>query len=100
MSDNQTIDVIVNPAPPTRGRYRAVKLDVNALRDSLHELVTSMAAALAKLDVAAGSFNVDEVKCTFEINAKGGFMLLGTGAEAGARGGIDVTFKRRTTITN
>lgn len=64
---------------------------------SAETLATSMQELKANLDevftsiVEVGDFELSEVKLGLEINAKGGFALIGT-AEAGAKGAITLTF--------
>ncbi len=66
-------------------------LDLERLRQSMAGLSES-ASTLFKDVKQVGGFRLKEVKLQVEINAQGGFALIGV-AKAGAKGAITLTFK-------
>jgi hypothetical protein len=45
-------------------------------------------------DKAKSQMQLEELKLSVEINSKGQVSLFGSGGEAGAKGGIELIFKR------
>lgn len=76
----------------TDGKKLKIKeLDVERLRESMAGLSES-ASAVFKDIRQVGGFRLKEVKLQVEVNAQGGFALVGV-AKAGAKGAITLTFK-------
>lgn len=68
-----------------------VEISVDRLRESLAKLTGNLSALLADLkDV--GGFELAEVQVAVELTAEGGVNLIGN-LTAGAKGGIQLTFK-------
>jgi len=93
-ADDETLEVIVRPAQ-VRGAGRVLQLRYDDLSRNLHAFVAGLRAVFKDLPVAPEGFSVDEIELHAEVDAKGKLSLLGTGGEAGARGGIKLVFRRK-----
>lgn len=51
-------------------------------------------AALASLAKVSGDYRLDEVKVKVELGVEGQITLLGSGASASGKAGLEMTFKR------
>lgn len=65
-------------------------LSTDRLTSSLMDIREGLDEVFASIN-AVGKFELNEVKLTLEVTAKGGFALIGS-VEAGARGGVTLTF--------
>jgi hypothetical protein len=95
---NDTILVSTALAPSARTRRGAggiTELKVEELATSINRFLSQMEAALAHTPQFVGDFQFDEFEIYADISAKGQLMLLGTGAEAGATGGLRFVFRKR-----
>jgi len=66
-------------------------LKTEALRHSLNTLSTQIAEVLQDMQTEFGEFKLSEVHLQVEVNAEGGFALIGT-AKAGTSRAITLTF--------
>jgi hypothetical protein len=74
---------------------RPVKTDT--LKDQVESFLSKMKAVMEKAPEAFGAFQLDTIEISAEVSAKGHVSLLGSGGEAGGKGGIKFTLKRNGT---
>lgn len=81
----------------------AVQVDAEKLEQEMSRflLVVDKVFTSAEQQTKAKSANksgmqLDEIELSVEINGEGQVKLLGSGTKAGAKGGIKLTFKRKT----
>ena len=77
---------ILSPEP------RTVAVDTSKLQASLEELTGQVSEILVNLP-KNGDLALKTVQVNVEINAEGGFSLIGS-AKAGIKGGLTLTFSR------
>ncbi len=95
-NDTILVSTALAPAGKTRGGAGRIKeLKVEELAASINRFLSQMEAALAHTPQSVGDFQFDEFEVYADISAKGQLMLLGTGAEAGATGGLRFVFRKK-----
>jgi hypothetical protein len=93
MSSRDTI--LVSTADATLVRGRAPKqLKVAALAENVNLFLTQIDGVLDKTPDEVGAFKLTEFTVSAEISAKGQLVLVGTGLEAAAKGGLTFKFER------
>jgi hypothetical protein len=92
--EQQTLDVIVQPAT-VRGAGRIKQLAYADLAENVTHFLDAVRSLFGTVESNDDRFNVDEIEVYAEIDARGKLALLGTGGEAGAKGGIKFVFRRR-----
>ena len=70
-------------------------LKVEVLAGNLNLFMNQMEGMLQDLPEKAGPFEFTEFKVSVEITGGGKFVLLGSGVEASATGGMTFTFTRK-----
>ncbi len=94
MSDKDTLTVATADATVTRGRFNLQELKIGELASSMSTFLAQIDQVLASTQDHVGQFQFDTLEVTAQISGKGQFVLLGVGGEAGATGGLKMTFKR------
>jgi hypothetical protein len=96
MSNQDTI--LVNTADATMTRKRSPReLQVDVLAENVHLFLTQIDSVLAKTpaEVGDGKFRFTEFTVSAEVSAQGKLVLMGSGVEAGATGGLTFKFERK-----
>ncbi|NJL62396.1 MAG: hypothetical protein HC903_11850 [Methylacidiphilales bacterium] len=91
--------------PNTKGVDNAVQVDAEKLEQEMSRflLVVDKVFTRAEQQTEAKSgkksgMQLDEIELSVEINGEGQVKLLGSGTKAGGKGGIKLTFRRKTEI--
>jgi hypothetical protein len=92
VSQNEIL--VVTGEGETRGWGSAKKLKVEELSVQVNLFLGQMNGILGSAPKKVGTFQFVEFEVYAEINAKGALALLGTGGEAGAKGGVKFVFRR------
>ena len=93
MSNNNTI--LVNTADTTITRGRGPReLEVEVLAENVNLFLTQVDVMLQKTPEDVGKFKLTEFTVSAEISANGKLVLMGTGVEAAAKGGLMFKFVR------
>ena len=74
-------------------RVKQTKIPVDRLRAELEGITDALSKTLTSA-VKVGDFELDEVTFQVEISASGKVSLLGTGAEIGTKGAVELKFVR------
>lgn len=69
------------------------KIGVEILKDHITSFVGSVNSLLSGIPAKEGTFKLNEIELTVEINAEGSIQLIG-GIKTGASGGITLRLKR------
>jgi hypothetical protein len=94
MSESDTILVQAVPAMTRRGAPKELKVEV--LAENVSIFMQQIDAMLAKApDEVGGKFKLAELTVTAEVSAKGALVLMGTGVETEAKGGLTFKFVRK-----
>jgi hypothetical protein len=91
---DNTIQVIAAESIRTRGLSGSTNIDVSVLADNFKRFLQQVERILEQTPAVLGEFRFDQIELQAEISAKGTLALLGTGGEAGAKGGLKFVFKR------
>jgi hypothetical protein len=94
MSDKDSIFVTVADTTAIRG-YTPRELKVEVLAENVSLFLTQIESMLDKAPDDVGNFEFTEFTVSAEITAKGGLVLLGTGVETAAKGGLAFKFQRK-----
>jgi hypothetical protein len=70
------------------------ELKVDVLANNVNLFLTQIEGVLANTPETVQKFQFAEFTVSAEVSAKGQLVLLGTGGEAGATGGITFTFRK------
>jgi hypothetical protein len=88
--------------PDTKGLETSVQVDAEKLEQEMSRflLVLDKVFTNAEQQTKAKSANksgmqLEEIELSVEINGEGQVKLLGSGAKAGGKGGIKLTFRRK-----
>jgi hypothetical protein len=89
--------------PNTKGVETAVQVDAEKLEQEMSRFLLVVDKVFtraeqqtqAKYDAKSG-IQLDEIELSVEINGEGQVKLLGSGTKAGGKGGIKLTFRRKT----
>lgn len=65
------------------------------LQTELSRFLTQFGNVFKDLPSKVGEYSIDAVEISVEVTAKGSVGLLGTGGEAGGKGGLKFLFKRK-----
>jgi hypothetical protein len=74
--------------------YDRQEVKVSTLKERLQHFLAAMQEIVSDAPGKYGQFALDSVTISAEISAQGKVSLLGTGGEAGGKGGISFTLKR------
>jgi hypothetical protein len=77
-------------------RLSATKLSVEELTVNVNLFLDQIGKMIEKTPSTVGAFQFAEFEVSAEISAKGTLVLLGTGGEAAAKGGLKFVFRRTT----
>ena len=69
-------------------------VNVQKLEDEVKSFLGALEKIIGNLAQEVGSYRMDTISVTAEVNAKGKVSLLGSGGEMGGKGGLTFTFKR------
>lgn len=93
MSGQDTILVMTDDTTATRkSAPRELKVDV--LTENVNLFLMQIENILEKTPEEVGKFKFTECTVTAEISAKGGLVLMGTGVETAAKGGLTFKFEK------
>jgi hypothetical protein len=93
---NNRDTILVSTADITVMRGRAPKeLNVEILGKNVNLFLTQIEDVLENAPNEVGTFKLTELTVSAEISAKGQLVLVGTGAEAAAKGGLTLKFERK-----
>ena len=96
-SDNDltadTIPVVGRQDLETRGLiqlniFEHQEVKISTLTEQMQKVVSGLKEVLQNLPAQLGQFNLTEMQIALEISAKGKVSVLGSGGEAGGKGGI------------
>jgi hypothetical protein len=90
---NDTIIVITSETGVVRGGI-ASKLKIEDLAVNVNVFLEQVSNVISKSPTQLGNFQFVEFEVHAEVTAKGMLALLGTGGEAGAKGGLKFVFRR------
>jgi hypothetical protein len=86
---------IVTAAPSTsRGQPRVTEISLDELSLNINIFIEQMRTILERTPEKIGKFDLAEIEIHTEISAKGTLVILGTGGEIGANGGLKFVFRR------
>jgi len=92
MNDKDTI-LVTTTTTGMRGTT-PMPLKVDILANNVNLFLTQIEGILANTPETLQKFQFAEFTVSAEISAKGQLVLLGTGGEAGATGGVTFTFRK------
>src|ERR1700682_5727818 len=69
-------------------------IPVEQLQEEVKSFLNAMDKVVGSIGTHVGSFEMDTITVSAEVNAKGKVSLLGSGGEMGGKGGLSFTFKR------
>ncbi|HEX9926388.1 MAG TPA: hypothetical protein VGD99_27275 [Anaerolineae bacterium] len=92
MGDKDTI--LINTGDPAVRRRGPQQLKIDVLTENVNLFLTQMETVLEKTPQDIGKFKFTEFTVSAEISAQGGLVLMGTGVEVGASGGLTFKFQR------
>jgi hypothetical protein len=88
-------DTILVTTSPSGMRGSGPKpLRVDVLESNVNIFVAQMSSILSKAPDSISKFRLDEFTVSVEISASGEISILGTGAGAEVKGGVEFKFKR------
>lgn len=80
------------------GRLQSVAVVTSeSLAKNLKAFSEQFGKALAAVDKVEGGFDLDEIKVSVELGVEGEITVLGVGASASGKAGLEMVFKRRPT---
>jgi len=94
MGDKDVMTVATVDTTVTRGGLNLRELKLDQLASSMSTFLGQISHILDQTPDRLGQFEFETLEVTAQISGKGQFVLLGVGGEAGATGGIKMTFKR------
>lgn len=74
---------------------KQTRIEAEQLKQNVSEFLEVVEEAFDKAEKPKSKMQLDEIELSIEISGSGKVSLLGTGAEAGAKGAIKLKFKRR-----
>ncbi|MBV9231009.1 MAG: hypothetical protein JOZ18_16995 [Chloroflexi bacterium] len=92
-ADKDTMWVLTGGSMITRGSG-AKPLKVEELSVNVNLFIEQMGSILEKTPEKLGKFHFDEFEVHADITAQGTIVVLGTGVQAGATGGLKFVFRR------
>jgi hypothetical protein len=96
VNENETNVIAVYASESGTRRLTATKLSVDELTLNVNLFLDQIGRMIEKTPSSVGAFQFAEFEVSAEISAKGSLVLLGTGGEAGAKGGLKFVFRRAT----
>lgn len=75
-------------------RYGSFQVKVSQLKKQIDEFLRTMKEIVDTVPHLFGDLELDAVSFTLEVSTKGTVRLLGTGGEAGGKGGLTFTLRR------
>lgn len=97
MEDHEIVVVTADAVVTRAGGPK--KIGVQALAEEVQSFLQHIAGIVERAPSAVGAFELTELTLSAEVTAQGKLMLLGTGVETGAKGGITFKFERRGTAS-
>jgi hypothetical protein len=96
MDENDTILVRSSSDVVTRGAGSPRELQVKVLAENVNFFLGQIERMLENVpeEIGQTKFRLTEFTVSAEINAKGAFILLGTGAEVSGNSGLTFKFER------
>lgn len=94
MSNKDTIWVVTDDTSTTRRHQRATELKIEEFSGNVNLFIDHLSSILDKTPEKLGKFQFVEFEVHAEVSAKGTLSVLGTGGEAGAKGGLKFVFRR------
>lgn len=91
---DNTILVVTNDVPVTRGYGGPQPLEVEKLAVNVNLFVQQMGKVLESTPETLGKFHFDEFEIHADISADGTIAVLGSGMHAGVGGGLRFVFRR------
>jgi hypothetical protein len=88
----ETVLVSVSPSGMRASAPKPLKVEI--LENNVNVFVAQMNSILSKAPDSISKFHLDEFTVSVEISASGEFSILGTGAGAEVKGGVEFKFKR------
>ncbi|BAZ38140.1 hypothetical protein NIES4101_40750 [Calothrix sp. NIES-4101] len=89
-------------APDTRGVETTVPVDAEKLEQEMSRFLSVVDKVFTRAEQETqakpgkkSGIQLDEIELSVEINGEGQVKLLGSGAKAGVKGGIKLTFRRK-----
>lgn len=97
--DNTTSDtiwVLVNTSDIWRGGGEIERkgIDARKLSENMKHFLEQMGVLLKEAQEYVGQFHFEEFELSAEVSADGSLAILGTGLQAGAKGGLKFVFRR------
>ncbi|GJD22975.1 unknown protein [Rivularia sp. IAM M-261] len=88
--------------PDTNGVDNAVQVDAEKLEQEMSRFVSVLDRVFTRAEQETqakrngkSGIQLEEIELSVEINGEGQVKLLGSGAKAGGKGGIKLTFRRK-----
>lgn len=92
---NDKDSILIRPASLTATRGRGTQeLNVNILAENVNLFLVQMEKVLEKTPEDIGDFKFTEFEIAVEVSGKGQLIVLGSGVEASAKGGLTFKFQR------
>ena len=95
MTSNATIPIITSDIVSTSRGSSLRELPIEVLAENINIFLFEIETILQKAPQDLGKFQFTEVTVSAEISAQGKLVLLGTGLETSAKGGLTFKFERR-----
>ena len=96
MDENENDVIAVYASESGTRRLSVTKLRIDELTLNVNLFLDQVGRMLEKTPSSVGAFHFVEFEVSAEISAKGSLVLLGTGGEGGAKGGLKFVFRRGT----
>jgi hypothetical protein len=93
MNDKDTILVSTTDTTVRRG-LAPQELKVEVLAENVNLFLTQVEGILEKSPEEVGKFKLSEITVSAEVSANGKLVLMGSGVEAAAKGGLAFKFER------
>jgi len=70
------------------------------LKNGLLNVVNSISSVLEKIDENMESYRLEEISIALELTASGKIAIVGSGIDAGSKGGIQLKFQKEKLLQN
>ncbi len=97
-TSSNKIEVVVSDSQVWRDKkdVRRTEVDVNTLSSNMNTFLGRIGSMLEQTPEHVGPFHFQEFEISAEVTAQGTLAILGTGLQAGAKGGLKFVFRRST----
>ena len=83
------------PSKESKNGRNRTRVKAEDLKQNMSEFLEVVEEAFEQTEKPKSKMQLEELELSVEINGSGQVSLLGTGGQAGAKGGIKLKFKRK-----